>query len=325
MKYSIITPVYNREDCIARCIESILRQKNLNELDGEIEHIIINDGSNDSTDAICKKYAKKNNIIKYISFSENKGTNAARNAGIKIASGTFCIILDSDDYFVDNAISIINKTIISRPNYRHYMFAPNDIDYGKSILSGYKEKELSYQDFLSGQITTGFIHCIDSNIMKSFPFDEYIRIHEGVFFLSFYKESQKMLFTNKIVTIRERGRSDSVTLDAVRTKKIFIKRTLKADEIMISQFGHDMNLYKCNDMLSKLYINMYDNYLLLGAYKKIIQLSNLYQKEYTSCILKSHKLKILQILYFLRLGIFYRYLLQVYLIIKYKVFKIKIQ
>lgn len=125
MKYSIITPVYNREDCIARCIESVMRQV----CDVmEIEHIIVNDGSDDRTGEICREYAADESRVRYIEFSHNKGTNAARNAAIKAAEGDYIIILDSDDYFVDDALSYVDNMVRTHAGYRYYMFAPDDID-----------------------------------------------------------------------------------------------------------------------------------------------------------------------------------------------------
>ena len=73
------------------------------------------------------------------------------------ATGDYCIILDSDDYFDDTALLTINQTVISHSEYKHFMFAPDDVDYNKSPLAGCKEKELTYVDFLSGKIATGFI------------------------------------------------------------------------------------------------------------------------------------------------------------------------
>ena len=142
MKYSIITPVYNREDCVSRCIESVMQQvKKCKTVGGvNIEHVIVNDGSKDITDEICQGYARCNNHIKYISFAENKGTNAARNAAIMTATGDYCIILDNDDYFDDNALLTINQTVISHPEYKHFMFAPDDVITTKALWLVAKRK-----------------------------------------------------------------------------------------------------------------------------------------------------------------------------------------
>ena len=80
MKYSIITPVYNRADCVARCLDSVIR--NL-QWGVELEHIVVDDGSHDETPKIVQNYADKHPHIKFIPFSQNRGTNAARNAAMQ--------------------------------------------------------------------------------------------------------------------------------------------------------------------------------------------------------------------------------------------------
>ena len=77
---SIIIPVYNGEDYIYLAIESALRQTYKN-----IEIIVINDGSTDNTEKICKKYG---NLIKYIK-KENGGVSTALNLGIKNMKGSY--------------------------------------------------------------------------------------------------------------------------------------------------------------------------------------------------------------------------------------------
>jgi len=94
---SIIIPVYNAEKEIERCIKSILNQTYKN-----IEVIIINDGSTDSSLEIIKKCIKEDSRVKLFD-TENKGVSAARNLGIKEASGEYFCFVDADDY-VDEAL-----------------------------------------------------------------------------------------------------------------------------------------------------------------------------------------------------------------------------
>lgn len=327
MKYSIITPVYNREDCIGRCIESVIKQINL--CGGadkiEVEHIIVNDGSRDDTGRICNNYVRRNEHLRYIELTENKGTNAARNVAIKAASGDFIIILDSDDYFVDDAISIIDRVVKSNPQYRYYMFAPDDISYREIGVAEETSKEFHYTDFLSGRISGDFIHCIEGDVMKRHLFDENVRIYEGIFFLSFYKEVQKMLFINHIVTIRERGRSDSVSFDVIRTRRVFIERRLSAQELLLSRFGNDMLINGFYDRLSNLYTSLFENYLLLGRYSQISDLDYLYDKQFHITLPHTLKYQLFRLIKCLRLGFVSRMFLYVYLYTKYKVFKKKIR
>lgn len=238
MKYSVITPVYNREDCIARCLESVVR----NLKSGiELEHIVVDDGSHDNTAKVVRKYAEKYEHILFVQFPDNRGTNAARNAAIEAAKGDFCILLDSDDYFVDDAVDFINS-IVSASRYKAYMFAPNDmVEYYRRniLLSGKQSVQLSFSNFLRNELGGDFIHCISTEILKNNPFDEKLRVFEAVFFLRFFKETQVMLFTNRVVTIRERSRDDSVTRTMIASNKEIIKKYYQANLIRYQWFLDD--------------------------------------------------------------------------------------
>ncbi len=110
MKASIIIPVYNTEKFLRQCIESVLAQKNAN-----IETILVDDGSTDSSPIICNEFAKLNDAIKVI-HKKNGGLSSARNAGISAATGDVIFFLDSDDYW-DDTFAINNiLSLFSRDN-----------------------------------------------------------------------------------------------------------------------------------------------------------------------------------------------------------------
>ena len=88
---SIIIPVYRTERFLSRCIDSVLAQ-----VYSDFELILIEDGSQDRCGEICDKYAKIDSRIIVIHQS-NRGVSAARNAGLKIASGNYITFVDSDD------------------------------------------------------------------------------------------------------------------------------------------------------------------------------------------------------------------------------------
>lgn len=88
---SVIVPVYNAEQTIQRCIESILGQTY-----AEMEIILVDDGSKDSSLQMCRKMAEKDVRIQVIT-KENGGVSSARNCGIQNAKGTYILFLDSDD------------------------------------------------------------------------------------------------------------------------------------------------------------------------------------------------------------------------------------
>lgn len=89
---SIITPVYNAEEFIVETIESVLKQTYKS-----FEYLLIDDCSTDSSPAIIKGYAEKDNRIKYIKLQENSGAAVARNTGLENAKGRYIAFLDSDD------------------------------------------------------------------------------------------------------------------------------------------------------------------------------------------------------------------------------------
>ena len=91
-KVSVIVPVFNVEKYLRQCLDSILQQTYQN-----LEIIIINDGSTDGSDAICREYAGKDSRISYFA-KENTGISDTRNVGIRQATGEYVTFVDSDDW-----------------------------------------------------------------------------------------------------------------------------------------------------------------------------------------------------------------------------------
>lgn len=89
---SVIVPIYNATAYLADCIDHLISQTYKN-----IEIILVNDGSKDNSGEICKQYTIRDSRIKYLE-QENSGVGAARNAGLKIATGQYVMFCDSDDY-----------------------------------------------------------------------------------------------------------------------------------------------------------------------------------------------------------------------------------
>ncbi len=100
---SCIVPVYNVENYLAYCIDSILKQTLLN-----FELILVDDGSTDKSPSICDEYEKKDNRIKVI-HKKNGGVSSARNAGLDIAQGDYITFVDSDDWVDSTYFSTLYK------------------------------------------------------------------------------------------------------------------------------------------------------------------------------------------------------------------------
>lgn len=100
---SIIIPAYNVENCISRCLDSILNQ----DYHISFEIIVVNDGSTDRTQEILESYEKNYpNLFRIISKA-NGGVPSARNAGMDIAQGEWIWLCDADDYVVANGLSYV--------------------------------------------------------------------------------------------------------------------------------------------------------------------------------------------------------------------------
>lgn len=106
MKFSILVPVYNVEEYLVQCIESVLKQTYNN-----YELILVNDGSKDQSGTLCDQYATKcPDKIKVI-HKENGGLISARRVGIQAATGDYCIFVDSDDYVEETLLETVAKYI----------------------------------------------------------------------------------------------------------------------------------------------------------------------------------------------------------------------
>lgn len=91
-KLSVIVPVYNVEQYLSRCVDSILGQSF-----SDLEVILVNDGSRDGSGGICDSYARRDPRVRVI-HKENGGLSSARNAGIDAAEGEYLAFVDSDDW-----------------------------------------------------------------------------------------------------------------------------------------------------------------------------------------------------------------------------------
>ena len=100
-KISVIIPVFNTELYLNACLDSVINQTYL-----DIEIIIVNDGSNDSSASICEEYSKVDQRIIFID-KENEGVSVARNIGINLARGEWVYFLDSDDFLELNTFEAL--------------------------------------------------------------------------------------------------------------------------------------------------------------------------------------------------------------------------
>ena len=131
MQYSVIIPVYNAEGTLRRCLDSLVRQQF-----SDYELLIINDGSTDGSDAICREYANTYSCVRYFA-KESGGVSSARNLGLEQAEGEYILFVDSDDYVSQDYFALLSHTLESNAvdllmfGYRNFGGVSTEWDTGE--------------------------------------------------------------------------------------------------------------------------------------------------------------------------------------------------
>ena len=173
---SIIVPVYNAEQYLCKCIDSILSQEYSN-----WELLLIDDGSKDSSKKICKSYSLKDKRIKTFS-QKNSGPGAARNKGLDEANGEFIVFVDSDDWVDSNFLADYVKNSEFDIVYQGHYKETND-----GVIAINKLSFEASKDNITEAITKLWkADYFGYTCMKMFRRDiiehHHIRFAEGIFF-----------------------------------------------------------------------------------------------------------------------------------------------
>ena len=128
---SVIVPIYNGEKYLAECVYSIINQTYKN-----IEILLMNDGSTDSSLSLCENFAKEDNRIRVIN-KKNTGVSDTRNKGVEMSNGKYILFVDCDDYLEKNMVEKMLDVALS-----------NNVDVVRCNKNGYKKQGGYYlEDF----------------------------------------------------------------------------------------------------------------------------------------------------------------------------------
>ena len=201
---SVIVAVYNAEETLQKSLDCIHNQTYKN-----LEIILVDDGSTDSSGYLCDAFAEKDSRCKVI-HKPNGGQGSAKNVGKKEASGAFLFFPDSDDTFNLDLIRILHEAITKNPDYDLAMSSRKivdnwDTDTSPSILDAVdcKTEEYSRDDIIKGLFSKnddkflyGWNKLYRRELLENLCCRDYPRHHDFDFNFRVFLKARKAIFVN---------------------------------------------------------------------------------------------------------------------------------
>lgn len=202
MKISVIVPVYNVAPYLSRTLDSILAQTY-----SSIEVILVDDGSTDDTGAICDQYSAKDNRIVVIHKS-NAGVSAARNDGLRVATGDYIGFVDGDDLLEKDMLKILVK---NAKKYRADISVCNmdtvDVDGRLETVYEYTTKSMDAEEIVQGYFFNQSVKSImysqcnkifSRKVLSGIEFRPYRYCEDILFVFEAVLNSDRIYYDNRI-------------------------------------------------------------------------------------------------------------------------------
>ncbi|MBW7579684.1 glycosyltransferase [Streptococcus sp. IMAU 99125] len=203
---SIIVPIYNVENYLRQCLDSILNQTYQN-----FECLLINDGSPDNSADICREYVSKDSRFRYFE-KENGGVSSARNLGIEHSKGEYITFIDSDDWVDSDYLEVLYNSLVDEradiaiSTYKQFNMDDNCY-YVHSYQRGYEKRifekyqlieELPVLERYDQSYGLTFGKIISKKALGIIRFNEYTTLCEDMeFWYKLYLVSNKIIYINK--------------------------------------------------------------------------------------------------------------------------------
>ncbi|CUP17288.1 glycosyltransferase family 2 protein [Clostridium disporicum] len=243
---SVIIPVYNSEKYICNTIDSVIKQTYTN-----IEIILIDDGSTDSSLDLCRKFEREDNRIRVFN-KINGGVSSARNLGVNKANGDYLFFLDSDDILIPNCLEILKREINNNPDsviisdYKKFYY-----DEEISIQSlGYDIKTLTIEEFykqilLLNYDTYPWGTLIKASYFENITFPEHMTCFEDLATMyKVYDKAKKIILINaKLVLYRQSEFSAVKTINIDKIKN-YVEATNNFCDYVLEKYP-DLSDYQC--------------------------------------------------------------------------------
>ena len=314
---SVIITVYNSQDYISECLQSIINQTYKN-----LEIICIEDCGNDNSITIIEKYIQNDNRIKLIKHKENRGCGGARNTGISNANGKYIYFIDGDDFiennYIENLVNTIEKyntdIVCNSKMLKYYKNNENKNCYIKNENDFILNKVFDFDENIVRKIMTSAlckIYKTDFLKNNNLYFPEKLKFEDFAFLHILKTQAKNVVFTY-----------DSTYFYRQREGSLIHQYKTKGDDFeSIEAIKYIYDFYKTNDLLDKYTIpfawlkkffkrqedkNRYFIALkndLLQISGDILQNRNIYSKKdfvFFDSVLKSKNYLMFRILYTIR-------------------------
>lgn len=255
---SILVPIYKVELYLRRCIDSVLTQDFQ-----DWEMILVDDGSPDNCPAICDEYSERDKRIKVV-HKKNGGLVSARQVGYQKARGEFLIFLDSDDWLLPNALSILYNAITSEEG----------IDIVRGVVKRFSEdgKEwIEHYDNEADIIGKGkFLECLQRDSISPY-------LHTGIYRSSLFTESTFLPLIEHSISVGEDWITNYYIAPQVRRVKFINTPTfayfLNTSSMMggsVYGWEYYAKIEKCMEQVNnKLGIVNSSDYVYINALRKL--------------------------------------------------------
>lgn len=233
---SVVIPVYNCEEYIEKCVESIQHQ-NYAKLN-KIQVILINDGSTDNSLKICNQIK---NHIKDLSIEiiteKNSGVSSARNKGIKAAKGKYIMFLDADDYISENTISGLVDFFDSHYEEIELVTYPRyEVDTKKQTVKQMKRYTDCFEETRIYDIEKEFQSLVPTlNVIVKNLYDNNVLFDESLFF------HEDTLYTTEIIM---RNKKIGYVKDAIYYYRIYDGNTVNTKSNPLFSFEQYMSFFE---------------------------------------------------------------------------------
>lgn len=263
---SVVVPIYNIENYVKTCVESLIQQSYKN-----LEILLINDGSTDNSAKVCQEYSNNSNVFLYT--KKNGGLSDARNYGLNLAKGKYVAFVDGDDYVEPDYIAKLYEAIVSN-NSEVAMCEYFEVDENKQILKTVNLNQPLNMSSISGKILLDFFYkaggVVDQVIWNKL-YDKgvfsKVKFAKGKYYEDGYIIAPLYWNVKKVSLVRQPlynyvQRSDSIMHTKLSKKKI--KDSEGTYQYRINFFkGKDQHLYSLAITDYKSWIlNFATNYLL---------------------------------------------------------------